>query len=159
MSKPGGLFLQACLEEKAWIRAGNPYLLPVCIMHSLNQLQIEKRNLNRKKTHIQCSQYSRKKNDGKESASQSHRCVKGDVLNLQNGCSKLWIMYEREKLLPCAQRECKQLCCLLCAGYTDTPASLGTCEEEYSKSRVPEFSLLHWHQSLRKFKRTFIAYN
>lgn len=34
-------------------------------MHSLNQLQIEKRNLNRKKTHIQCSQYSRKETKGK----------------------------------------------------------------------------------------------
>lgn len=68
-------------------------------------------------------------------------------------------MYEKEKLLPCAQRECKQLCCLLRAGYTDTPASLGTHEKECSKSRVPEFSLLLWHQSLRKFKITFMAYN
>ena len=159
MSKLGGLFLQAWLEEKSWIRAGNPYFLPVWIMHSLNWLQIEKGNLNRTKTRIQYSQYSReKKNRGKESASQSHHC-KGDVLNLQNGCSKLWIMYEREKLLPCAQRECKQLCCLLCAGYTHTPASRGTCTGEHSKSRVPEFSLLLWHQSLRKSKVTFIAYN
>lgn len=61
MSRLGGLFLQACREEKSWIRAGNPYLLSVGIMYSLNQLQIEKRNLNRKKTHIQCSQYSRKR--------------------------------------------------------------------------------------------------
>lgn len=112
--------LRAQPKEKSWTGAGNPYLVPVCTVRRLNPLQIEKKNLNRKKPHIQCSQYSRKKRKkkkhGKESASQSHRCVKGDVLNLQNGYSKLWIMYEREKLLPCAQRECKQLCCLLRAG-------------------------------------------
>lgn len=71
-----GLFLQAWLEEKAWIRAGNPYLLPVCILHSLNHLQVEKRNLSRKKTHIQCSQYSREKNP------KTHKQHKGKNLHL-----------------------------------------------------------------------------
>lgn len=68
-------------------------------------------------------------------------------------------MNEREKLLPCALRECKQLCCLLCAACTDTLASLGNREEECSKMQSSQVVPPALAQSFRKFKIPFIAYN
>lgn len=53
--------LRAHPKEKSWVGAGNVYLVPVCTVRRLNPLQIEKENWNRKQTHIQCSQHSRKK--------------------------------------------------------------------------------------------------